>query len=385
MALAASTFTFGMAIPTMSMPVLFPEISAELGLTIVEVGWVWGASSFMGILIGLIGGVLGDRFGTRRMLTICCLVAGALGALRGGSSGFITLALTSFLFGLIPSFLPMNVHKVCAIWFPGNRLGMANGIVSAGMAFGFMVASVLSASILSPLLGGWRNVLFLYGAISAIIGILWFFTQTSPNEVNLGDKSGKQTSMKDAIVHIAGLRSIWFVALAGMGFNACVQGTLGYLPTHLTQIGWSDAAAGNAVGTFHAASLLATIPIALLSDRLGFRRIFLMIAALMMASGTGLLSVVVGPGVWVGVILAGVIRDAFMALFMTVIVELKGIGATFAGTATGLVIMCMSFGRTFSPPLGNSLVAINPSLPFLFWGALALLAFGGLYALKEVK
>lgn len=142
---------------------------------------------------------------------------------------------------------------------------------------------------------------------------------------------------------------------------------------------------GDVVGTFHVVSLLATIPIALLSDRLGVRRIFLMIAALMMATGTGLLAVVVGSGVWVGVILVGVIRDAFMALFMTVIVQLKGIGTTFAGTATGLVIMCMSFGRTFSPPLGNSLATINPSLPFLFWGSLALIAFGGLYALKEVK
>ena len=32
--------------------------------------------------------------------------------------------------------IPMNVHKTCGVWFSKKRLGMANGVVSVGMALG---------------------------------------------------------------------------------------------------------------------------------------------------------------------------------------------------------------------------------------------------------
>ena len=60
--LAISTFTFMFVVvmPQMSMPVLFDEISAELGLSLVQVGWIWGVGSMLGILVGIIGGPIGD-------------------------------------------------------------------------------------------------------------------------------------------------------------------------------------------------------------------------------------------------------------------------------------------------------------------------------------
>jgi len=57
--LATFTFTFVVAIPQMSLPVMFDEISADLSLSLVQVGWIWGAGSVMGILVGLIGGPVG--------------------------------------------------------------------------------------------------------------------------------------------------------------------------------------------------------------------------------------------------------------------------------------------------------------------------------------
>ncbi|MCJ7829992.1 MAG: MFS transporter, partial [Desulfobacterales bacterium] len=145
-----------MAIPSMAMPVLFDEISKELNLNYVQVGWIWGISALTGVLTGLVGGALGDRYGTKRILVAGCILGGVTGALRGLSSDYMTLVITSFVFGLIPAGIPTNVHKVCGIWFTGRQLGLANGIVSSGMALGFTLGSALSATVLSPWLGGWR-------------------------------------------------------------------------------------------------------------------------------------------------------------------------------------------------------------------------------------
>jgi MFS family permease len=261
LALATFTFTFVVAIPQMSLPVMFDEISADLDLSLVQVGWIWGVGSVMGILVGLFGGPVGDRFGPRRTLAVACLFIGIAGAARGLSNGFAMLAFTMLITGFAQWSIPMNVHKTCGVWFSKEQLGMANGVVSVGMALGFLLGSLFA------------------------------------------------------------------------------------------------------------------IPIALLSDRLGSRRGVLMAAALLIGIGTGLIGFVTGVSISVAVLIAGIARDGFMAFSMTSIIEVKGIGSRFAGSATGLNMSVMGVSSVFAPPVGNWLAKYGSGLPFLFWASLVLLGF----------
>ncbi len=45
--------------------VLFDEMSKELDLNLVQMGWIWGIGFLTGIVTSLIGGALGDRFGAK--------------------------------------------------------------------------------------------------------------------------------------------------------------------------------------------------------------------------------------------------------------------------------------------------------------------------------
>ncbi len=383
LSLAALTHTLVVAMPSMCMPVLFKEISEDLGLSLVQIGAVWGMGSLTGIFTGLIGGSIGDRYGAKRTLTIACLLVGMAGALRGRATDFVTLSATILLYGLLTPAIPMNVHKVCGIWFSKQRLGLANGVVSAGMALGFVLGSMISATVLSPLLGGWRNVLFLYGAISVGMSLPWAFTRTTPSKSRPATGNEGTVSIRRALSHVARIRKVWVLGLAIMGLGGCVQGMLGYLPLYLREIGWSTAGADGALAAFHTVSLLSAIPITLLSDRLGSRKAILVTATLMTAIGVGLLSIATGLMVWVSVIIAGMFRDGFMAIFMTTIIELEGVGAMYAGTAMGLVMVFSALGGLISPPLGNSLAQISLSSPFVFWAALAAVAFWGFFSAKE--
>jgi MFS family permease len=381
--LAAMTHAVVVAIPLMSMPVLFAEIAEELGLNMTEIGWIWGFGFLTGVGTGLIGGAIGDRYGTRRTLMIGCLLAGITGALRGFSNDFASLAFTSFLFGLVPPAIPMSVHKTCGIWFSGRRLGLANGVVSAGMALGFMLGSLLSATVLSPLLGGWRNVLFLQGGLSVVVGIFWFFTRPEPETGDVHKKESQHVPLSRGLPYVARLKDIWLLGLAMLGIGGCINGVLGYLPLYLRNIGWTAASADIALATFHGVSLMATIPIALLSDKLGSRRQVLLVASMMIIFGVTLLSFSQGMLVWAAVIIAGIVRDGFMAILMTLILELKAVGTAYAGTAMGLVMVFSRLGSLISPPLGNSLAAYDLSFPFLIWAGMAVAGFAGLYLLKD--
>ena len=69
---------------------------------------------------------IGDRFGPRRTLAVACVLTGIAGAARGLSRGFASLAVTTLITGLAQWAIPMNIHKTCGVWFPKEKLGMAN-------------------------------------------------------------------------------------------------------------------------------------------------------------------------------------------------------------------------------------------------------------------
>ena len=254
--LAALTHTLVVGMPMMSLPVLFDEIAAELSLNLVQVGYVWGASSLLGVAMSLTGGVIGDRIGARRMLVAACLLSGLAGATRAFAGSYATLTATVLLAGLFPMATPMNVHKTCGVWFSGPRLGMANGVVSAGMALGFLLGSLVSATLLSPLLGGWRNVLLFYAALAVIFSLLWAFTQPQPTPNGPDTAPAARPTLRDALLRVARLRNVWLLALAMFGIGGAIQGSLGYLPLYLRNRGWEPGAADGALASFHFASLL---------------------------------------------------------------------------------------------------------------------------------
>lgn len=382
--LSGATATLTVAMPAMAMPVLFSEIAVDLRLSLVQIGVIWGIASFAGLFAGLAGGMIGDRFGTKRTLAVACLLLGVTGASRGLSNGLATMTLTVFLSGLVTASIPMNLHKVCALWFSGRRLGSANAVISGGMALGFMIGSLISATVLSPWLGSWRHVLFLYGGIAVLMSIPWALTRASPGEREcLAERSNGGSSIHRTLSHVVRLRDVWVLGIALLGVGGGVQGLLGYLPLYLRGIEWSAARADASLASFHAISLLAVFPLAMLSDRIGSRRKLLVAATLMSAGGMGLLSVVDGAVIWIAVLMAGAVRDGYMAVFMTTVTELDGVGAEYAGTALGLAMTLSRVGGLIAPPLGNSLAVYGPRVPFALWAAMALLGLAALGLLRR--
>jgi len=380
--LGAATVFFVFAVPTTCMPVLFSEIAEDLNLSIVQIGTIWGASSVAGIFSILLTGLAADRFGAKRTILIGCLLAGVFGASRGLADSFTSLAITSLLFGFASEAVPVIVVKNTSQWFHGRGLGTAQGIITAGVGGGMMLGALLSATVLSPLLGGWNNVMFLYGALSILVGLVWFFTISEPRRVDDAG-TGDMPTPKQSLSHLFGIKGVWLVAIAMMGFAGCNKGVTGYLPLYLRNNGWTAVRADGALAALNAAGTVAAIPLTILSDKLGLRKAVLLPGLVITIISSGLLSVVTGQSTWLLAIMIGAFRDMVWAMAATMIVETKGVGLAYAGTAVGIVHTFTRVGYAFAPPVGNSLEAIQPGLAFVFWSGLSVIAVLAFLFVKE--
>jgi cyanate permease len=378
--LSILTNMFVVAIPAMGMSVLAKEIAQDLHLSLVQVGIVWGIGSLPAILVSLFSGAVGDKVGPKRVLIVSSLLGGLLGAARGWTYDFFSLIVVVIFLGVLIPFVSINNIKTVGQWFPPHQLGLATGLISMGMALGFLLGSLFSATTLSPLLGGWRNVLIAYGIAGALFSIPWIFVRTLPSHHHA---VGQNVSMRAAVSHVFQLKNVWLLGFTLFGVGGCIQGVLGYLPTYLRDIGWEAVRADGALSAFHTVSMIFVLPVAIWSDRLGARKYLLLLAALMLALGAGLLSFASGAWIWAAVLMAGFVRDAFMAIFLTMVLEVDGVGPVYAGTATGFTMAISGLGNFVAPPLGNSLAVLWPGAPFILWAGFAVLGMVCLSLVKE--
>jgi predicted MFS family arabinose efflux permease len=351
---------------------MFATISQDLGLSLVQIGTVWGIVSFSGIFFALIGGTLGDRFGSRSTLFATCLLTGVFGLARSFAIDFNTLLLASLLFGIAQAIIPVMLFKVIRQWFPAEQLGMASGVISAGFATGLMLGPLISTSVILPALGGWRPVLVFYGGIAVLVSILWLIVHPAEQEAEASRTP--PVSFRHSLRYVMGLRNLWILGIGSLGVSACFSGFAGYLPTYLKAIGWLEIDADRALAAFFLASLTAVVPLSILSDRLRSRRGFLIIGTLILAGGIGSLTFAQGTMIVLVVTATGFVFDTVMAIQNASVLEVDGVGYIYAGTALGFATMFRNLGGAISPPIGNSLADIGLSAPFLFWGGMGLFA-----------
>jgi cyanate permease len=248
---------------------------------------------------------------------------------------------------------------------------MANGIVTTANFAGAMSASIMSATVLSTLLGGWRNVLIFYGLPPVALSFLWLLSYRDPREAESHEIYPNTVSFHQALSHVIRIRGVWMIGVLQFGVFGAYNGVVGYLPLYLRGIGWSPPIADSAMMTLIGAMGACALPISLLSDRLGSRKKILFIVVLGLAVSLCLLPWVKGLGLWILLIVMGIMIGGMVPMSLAMIMELKGIGGTYVGTALGICASFSMAGAVMSPPLGNSLAHLHAGFPFIFWGAMA--------------
>ncbi|MFC2066500.1 MFS transporter [Chloroflexota bacterium] len=367
----------------MGIPVLYPFIQVEFGLSHAQVGLITSTYAIGGLTTVLLAGWLTDYLGAKRMISISLVsMTVFIAAFPLAHSWHIVLALVVILSVSGSPMYPATTRAVMD-WVPGRIRGLAMSLKQTGPP----IAGALAAAIL-PILAlavGWRMA-------AASMGILILFTAIAFLSLYRDAPRGKEAMHR---LNISTLRvilqnrravtiAIWGGTFVGLQFTV-----LSYFILFLMEeLQLSPIMAGGMLSIAQVSSIIARILWGSVSDFIFHRRriAVLVIAGFMTVIGLLGASImtadVPGSAVFLLAITIGTSTFSFHGVLTALIGETADTGQV--GTTTGFSNTLMRTGTLVVPPIFGYLVDVSSSYS-LSWrvaagaalvSTLALLAFG---------
>lgn len=173
-ALAMVTYLDRSAIGTLA-----PAIQRDLGLTTVEMGWVFTAFQLAYGLFEIPTGRWADRVGTRAVLARIVIWWSVMTMATAGAVNYVTMVAIRFLFGAGEAGAWPCVARTFSRWIPQPERGRVQGIFFCGahLVAGLTPALIVGGGLLGAWPGllrvmSWRGVFVTFG----LVGIAWVAT-----------------------------------------------------------------------------------------------------------------------------------------------------------------------------------------------------------------
>jgi sugar phosphate permease len=239
--------------------------SQSLGVPLAALGAF--VTAFYGgyVVANVLGGVLTDRVGPRRML-VCALVPLALSTFAFGyTTSFTQGFLLQALMGVFAGADYAACIKIISYWFPLSERGRALGLFSTAPSVGVAFANGLFPVFL--LSADWWYLYYSLGLATGLVALACFLgLRDAPTHA-------PASSNKPSLRLVLRNRTLIVIALAGFGAN---WGTWGFAfwSTALMVRGHhlSPVAAGMVTMIFGAAAMVSKPLFGLISDLIGGRR-----------------------------------------------------------------------------------------------------------------
>ncbi len=268
---------------------IFPESTAEFGLTEADGGIAFGVLAISIAIMNLGGGWLLRRFRAQRLIMVALVVSACGSAIAANAQSFAMLVLAQALLGAGAGlFFPSGLQTAGIAAGPAKR-GFAMGMYGVAYSLGLTGAAVLGSLGASI---GWRWAFGVSCALSIAAAVGTLFMRTP----HVAPEGGGWSSVK---------RATSLPTAVGAAGAMCQYGTIAFLTTYAVQewkLSAADAAAMLAVG--RVLSIVAKVISGASSDRVGPHA---------SARSTGLVLVATGLG-WV-LLPGGLFTYALAAIF----------------------------------------------------------------------
>jgi MFS family permease len=215
------------------------QISEDLGLDIVQWGWVNSGALLVATVLYPIWGYLYDRYARTTLIAFASFVWGTttwLNAIVHTFGGFLATRAST---GIDDSSYP-GLFTLIADYFGPNLRGKIYGILQLAQPLGYLIGMIL-ALMVAPMIGGWRSVFYITGSLGLVLAVIIYFGvkemprgRAEPEFENMAEMQTFKFSWAEA-KEIFRKKTMWFVFLQGFAgvfpWNVITFFFFGYLET----------------------------------------------------------------------------------------------------------------------------------------------------------
>lgn len=221
------------------LPVAIPHLQAELGLNLVQAGFLLSLVQLAGLALGLLVGLMADRLGPRRVMLagLCVLAAGSAGGARAADVEqllvFRVVEGAGFLLTVLPAPGLLRLHLTDPL-----RLSRALGWWGTYMPMGTALALLLGVPWMAW--SGWRSAWWLLALCSALAALV--LALKVPAERAGAQQAPVSAALWPRLRRTLGAPGPWLVALGFLLYSGQWLAVVGFLPTIYAQTGFGAAA-----------------------------------------------------------------------------------------------------------------------------------------------
>lgn len=364
-----------------------PLMQGDLGLTATEFGLV--ASAFFWIYgpVQMVVGWLCDRFNVYRLMTIGLLVWAVATLLMGFVGGFMSLLVLRVMLGVGESIAFPGTSKIIALQVPPERRGLANAIVSTGIALGPAAGTLAGGLILASL--GWRPIFIVFGLVTLLWLLPW---QATVKKLDAPGQDLSREPRRLPLKSLLGRWPLWSMSIAHIASNYGFYFLLIWLPNYLVKARGLDLGEMTLLATLgYVAQAIAAIGFGIWSDRwtrtgrseATIRRWMMIIAQL--AQGAAITGILLAEGTaWIAawLVIAGVATGS-LSLNVYAVAQMFA-GPRAAGSWIGFQ---NAVGNSFSGILGpvvTGIIVDAAGYDGAFYLAAAVAVLGGIWWLVAI-
>ena len=150
-----------------------PAMMKDLGLSKVQMSFVFSAFTLAYGLFEIPTGWWGDRIGTRRVLTRIVIWWSSFTMFTAGAFSYGSLLVIRFLFGVGEAGAWPNAAKTFSRWFPVTERGRAQGIFFMGAHLAGGITPLLVTWMLTRM--HWRSVFLVFGMVGFVWAATWYW------------------------------------------------------------------------------------------------------------------------------------------------------------------------------------------------------------------
>ncbi len=319
------------------------QLMEGFGITPNQFSSIFTSPMITSIILGIVAGVLVDKYGFKKVIAIALILAAAGLCMRPFARSYGTLFATMILGGLGITFLNTNLSKIIGEWYAPQKIGAVMGIIMAGNTVGQTLGTATTAMLPSMTTAFWIS-----GIAAVLVAVLWIvFVHEGPYANK--EEGANAIPLGESLKNVLKSKNVWIVGICLAFLLGCNVALTSFLPTALQSRGYTEASAGLVSSVMTVGSFCGTFIGPIIITKLPRMKPALVTCAVVAALCAAFGWKAPSPLVPVILFLAGAFISALVPTFMSFPMLLPEIGPKYAGSAGGVMTTLELLGAVIIP------------------------------------